>query len=387
MLELRVSGSAFHSVLPCRGGVIARWGVQAYAGAQTNTHCSRHIVTHNSLPSPVLRRSFLGKQVVSRFSHYAPFSRTFHTTVSAAPESSSSSQLSPVEKAASTDDFGTNGTNGSNNQPSVNGSAFFIVSSDVDSGYVTGHTSSRAVIQDDSALSKKNLVYLVLCGIFFTNAIMGELTGGKFFQLGPFMLSIGTLQWPVVFLTTDLLNEYFGGEGVKAATYVAVGLLFYVFAVVFAGMSVPAAPGSPITDQVFQAAFGQSLWIIFGSVTAFFTSQLVDMSIFLLLKEKTGSKMLWLRATGSTIFSQMIDSFIVGALAFWLPGKFTFTQFISTAATGYTTKLILAVAFTPLIYAAHALIDSYLGEELAHDLVEHNHPLKHHHSDEMDSSS
>ena len=63
--------------------------------------------------------------------------------------------------------------------------------------------------------SKKDLVYIILAGIFITNAVVAELIGGKLIYVGPYLMSIGILPWPVVFVTTDLINEYFGQKGVK----------------------------------------------------------------------------------------------------------------------------------------------------------------------------
>ena len=63
--------------------------------------------------------------------------------------------------------------------------------------------------------SHRDIVYLTLAGLFITNTILGELPGGKLFTFNPFTLSIGVIPWPVVFIATDLINEYFGREGVR----------------------------------------------------------------------------------------------------------------------------------------------------------------------------
>ncbi len=170
--------------------------------------------------------------------------------------------------------------------------------------------------------SKKDLVFIILAGIFITNAVTAELIGGKLIQIGPFVMSIGILPWPIVFLTTDLINEYFGKQGVKKLSYITAGLIAYSFLVLFLAISIPAAKGiSPVNDEQFYAVFGQSMWIIVGSIIAFLVSQLIDVTVFSYFKNKTGNKMIWLRTTGSTIISQLFDSFIVLGIAFWLPGK------------------------------------------------------------------
>ena len=213
--------------------------------------------------------------------------------------------------------------------------------------------------------SKKELVFIILAGIFITNAVTAELIGGKLIQIGPFVMSIGILPWPVVFLTTDLINDYFGKEGVKKLSYITAALIAYSFILLFLAITIPAARGiSPVNDEQFKAVFGQSMWIIVGSIIAFLISQLIDVYIFSYFKKKTGNNKIWLRATGSTIISQLFDSFIVLGIAFWLPGKINTETFVSSALTGYTFKLGTAVLLTPIIYLGHYWIQKYIKEDL-----------------------
>jgi len=218
--------------------------------------------------------------------------------------------------------------------------------------------------------TRRDIVYLALAGFFVTNAILGEVTGGKLFTFGVFTLSIGVIPWPVVFIATDLINEYFGREGVKRLTLMTIALIVYAFVVLFLAMQVPAASFSPVNDAQFQAVFGQSLWIIVGSVTAFALSQLVDVGVFWLVRHRTGGRFLWMRATGSTVVSQLIDSIVIIGIAFWLPGKVKTSEFLQVAASNYSFKLLIAVGVTPLLYAGHAAIDRFLGIEEAHQLIE-----------------
>ncbi len=218
--------------------------------------------------------------------------------------------------------------------------------------------------------TRRDIVYLALAGFFVTNAILGEVTGGKLFTFGVFTLSIGVIPWPVVFIATDLINEYFGREGVKRLTLMTIALIVYAFVVLFLAMQVPAAVFSPVTDAQFKAVFGQSLWIIVGSVTAFALSQLVDVGVFWLVRHRTGGRFLWMRATGSTVVSQLIDSIVIIGIAFWLPGKVKTSEFLQVAASNYSFKLLIALGTTPLLYAGHAAIDRFLGIDEAHQLIE-----------------
>lgn len=211
--------------------------------------------------------------------------------------------------------------------------------------------------------SKKNSVFIILAGIFITNAVVAELIGGKLIQVGGFTLSIGILPWPIVFLTTDLINEHFGKSGVRKLTFLTVGLIAYAFLILLVGMRIPATSFSPVSNHQFTAVFGQSMWIIIGSLIAFVVSQLLDVAIFWKFKQFTGDKHIWLRATGSTVISQLIDTFIVLGIAFYLPGKITLNEYLSMGFTGYFAKLLIAIALTPLIYMGHQLIRNYLKEE------------------------
>lgn len=204
--------------------------------------------------------------------------------------------------------------------------------------------------------SFRSLIFIVLSGFFICNAITAELIGGKLIQLGPFTLSIGILPWPFVFLCTDLLNEYFGKEAVKKLSYLTSILIIYAFVIIFLAISVKAASFSPVNDEQFLAVFGQSLWIIVGSIIAFLVSQLVDVYVFTRLKVRFMGKYIGLRATLSTMVSQLIDSFIVLGIAFLLPGKISLTQFINLGFTNYSFKLIIAVLLTPAVYALHSLL-------------------------------
>ena len=218
--------------------------------------------------------------------------------------------------------------------------------------------------------SKKDLVYLILAGLFVCNAILGEVLGGKLFQVGPYVISMGVIPWPIVFVTSDLINEYFGKTGVKKLTFLTVGLILYAFLIIFIAIEIPAASVSPVQDREFSIVYGQSLWIIVGSVIAFVVGQLVDVLVFWLFRERTGARHLWLRATGSTAVSQLIDTWIVLGIAFWLPGTLSTSDFLNLAFTNYTYKFVIAVALTPLIYIAHHAIDNYLGKKESDKLIQ-----------------
>jgi uncharacterized integral membrane protein (TIGR00697 family) len=119
--------------------------------------------------------------------------------------------------------------------------------------------------------------------------------------------------------------------------------------------------------------FGQSGWIIVGSMTAFLISQLVDVTVFHQIRRALHGRHIWARATGSTIVSQLIDSFVVIYIAFYLPtllGKpgVTAAVALDISLSSFAYKVGVAIALTPLIYVAHWAIEAWLGHERAEQL-------------------
>lgn len=215
--------------------------------------------------------------------------------------------------------------------------------------------------------SRKDIIYVILAAIFVTNAVLAELIGGKLIEINlfsfKFIMSIGILPWPIVFITTDIINEHFGRNGVKKLSFITAALIAYCILILFIGTKIPAfVTKGTVNDGQFYAVFGQGIFIMVASLIAFVVSQLIDVSIFWFLRNKTGKKMIWLRSTGSTVISQLIDSFIVSGIAFWMTGKITTAQYINMSTTGYVFKLIVAIVLTPLIYLGHYLIEKYVHE-------------------------
>lgn len=247
---------------------------------------------------------------------------------------------------------------------------------------------------------KRTNLFIVLSGIFLTNAIIAEVVGVKIFSfetligvapaqiqlLGEFVLDFnltaGVMIWPVVFITTDIINEYFGKAGVRRISFLTAAFIAYVFVVIWIVTDLPPAAfwlevngtdpeGNYFNiNTAFSTIFRQGLGIIIGSLTAFLLGQLVDVFTFQWLRKITGSSKIWLRATGSTLVSQFIDSFVVLGVAFYVFGNWSFNQVIAVGIINYIYKFFVAVLLTPLIYLAHYLIDNYLGKELSEQMVE-----------------
>jgi len=247
------------------------------------------------------------------------------------------------------------------------------------------------------------ILYIVLGTFFIGNAICAEFMGSKIFSLEgslgirpfhlwilgndfSFNLTAGVLLWPVVFVMSDIINEFYGHEGVKFLSYLGVGMIAYAFIMFFGAIMLKPAEfwqfsktqsGIPDLSLAFNNIFGQSLGIILGSLIAFLVGQIVDVTIFHRIKLHTGEKWMWLRSTGSTLISQIFDSFIVLFIAFYfyprlVPGQmdhpWSFSLVLSIGIGNYIYKFVLAIAMTPVIYWVHYGIERYLGHDLAKEL-------------------
>ncbi|AEA44298.1 queuosine precursor transporter [Fluviicola taffensis] len=213
--------------------------------------------------------------------------------------------------------------------------------------------------------TRKEIAFMVMAGIFITSAIVAELISAKLVYMGSYLAPMiaGIVPWPVVFLLTDVMNEYFGKQAVRRLSWITTGLIAFCFFIVYVAVQLPTAEGSWLSDKEFAKAFGGSLWIMIGSICAFIVSQLLDVQLFHFFSKLTKGKMIWLRSTGSTVVSQLVDSFIVALIGLYLSGAYPLKMVLVLAITGYLTKLVIAVCLTPLVYLMHYLAKSILGEK------------------------
>jgi uncharacterized integral membrane protein (TIGR00697 family) len=247
---------------------------------------------------------------------------------------------------------------------------------------------------------KPTRLFIILAGLFIANALIAELVGTKIFSLEktigiePFKLSFfgerfsfnltaGVLLWPVVFIMTDIINEYYGPKGVRFLSFLTIGLIVFAF-LMFTG-AIRLHPADfwatnnykdvPDSNAAFSGIFGQSQAIIVGSLIAFLIGQLLDVFIFHKIKKATGEKQIWLRATGSTLVSQFIDSFVVLFIAFYIAPRisgttapWSFALVMAICVGNYIYKFLVAVILTPVIYLVHGWIEAYLGKTVAHQM-------------------
>lgn len=258
--------------------------------------------------------------------------------------------------------------------------------------YYFAHMENIKVVHN-----KASRLFIFLAGFFIANALIAEFIGVKIFSLEktfgfePFTLHIfgetlsfnltcGVLLWPFVFILTDVINEYYGKRGVRFLSFLAVGLISYAFLMIFLGIKVAPADfwittkqseGIADMNNAYGAVFGQGLRIILGSIVAFLVGQVVDVYIFHRIKQMTGEKSIWLRATGSTVVSQLIDSYVVLFIAFYGQEGWSTVLILAVGVVNYIYKFTMAVLLTPLIYILHGIIDKYLGDDLAKELKDY----------------
>jgi hypothetical protein len=177
---------------------------------------------------------------------------------------------------------------------------------------------------------------------------------------------------------TDIINEYYGPKGVRFLSLLTVVLIVFAFVMFSGAIALYPADfwalnyykGVPDSNAAFSGIFGQSQAIIVASLIAFLLGQLLDVFVFHKIKQATGEKQIWLRATGSTLVSQFVDSFVVLFIAFYVAPRITgnvdpwsITQVMAICVGNYIYKFVVAVVLTPVIYLVHYFIERYLGSE------------------------
>ena len=236
--------------------------------------------------------------------------------------------------------------------------------------------------------SRSTRLFVILTAFFVGNAVVAEFVGVKIFalektfglppfgwnlfgQAGSLSFTAGVLIWPIVFILTDVINEYFGRRGVRLISYAAIAMIAYAFLFAYASIHLSPADwwvtvngdrGVPDMQAAYANVFGQGLWTIGGSITAFFVGQIIDVNIFHRIRKLTGDRWIWLRATGSTAFSQFVDSFVVLYIAFVLgPQQWPIGLFLAVGTVNYAYKMTMAVLLSPLLYLSRNQIEKYLG--------------------------
>jgi len=258
------------------------------------------------------------------------------------------------------------------------------ISSDTDNLSSLKSSSQRASFVAKSTevttpydLSPQQLVYVVLTSIFVTCLLVADVIGVKLFEIPlPFEIlghktvehTCGMLTFPITFILGDMINEYFGPKAAKNTVYIGLAMSILVFFVMNVAQAMPYLDKPfNVSKESFDAIFGSAKLMYIASVFAYLIGSLSDIWLFGIIKKATKGKLLWLRATGSTVISQILDSFVVSYIAFSLGKSLnglppaSMNEVLNIAATGYGLKFLLAASLTPMLYVLKNVMTESFG--------------------------
>ncbi len=212
-----------------------------------------------------------------------------------------------------------------------------------------------------TALSASQRLYVALAVTFVACLILGDVIGGKAVatSLGP--VSVGLIPFPVTFLLTDIVNDFYGRSGARFLTVLGFCMAVLAWLILQVTTVMPIDKGSYFQQAEYAKIFGGSAQLFVASMVAYLVGQFLDIYVFQWWKALTQSRHLWVRATGSTVLSQLVDTAAINVI-FW---KWTANQswgwIFAKIVREYGIKVVIAFALTPFVYALHSLIVRGLG--------------------------
>jgi len=162
--------------------------------------------------------------------------------------------------------------------------------------------------------------------------------------------TLGNIVYASSFLVTDILSENYGKK--EAAKAVKIGFFSLISMTLLMYLALKFVPSSEdFAHESLTTIFGIMPRIALASLTAYLISQTNDIWLYGLIKRKfPAERFIWLRNNGSTMVSQLIDTFIFSFIAF--TGVFPWDVFWQIFWTTYLLKWVVAAADTPFIYIA-----------------------------------
>jgi uncharacterized integral membrane protein (TIGR00697 family) len=225
-----------------------------------------------------------------------------------------------------------------------------------------------------ATMTATHTLFVCLVAIFVSCLLLGDIIGGKTIPtpLGP--ISVGILPFPVTFLLTDVVNDFYGRRGARFLTLVGFGMAVLAWIFLQIGTALPAHPSTYYSQEEFSKIFGGSAQLFVASMVAYLLGQFLDIHVFQFWKALTQSRHLWLRATGSTLLSQIVDTAVINVIFWTWTVASDPTSFLGKMSPGerwgwvfakigreYGIKLLVAVLLTPAIYAIHGAVVRGLG--------------------------
>ena len=210
-------------------------------------------------------------------------------------------------------------------------------------------------------LSGAQKLYVYMGAIFVACLLLGDIIGGKTLAtpLGP--ISVGIIPFPVTFLLTDVVNDFYGRKGATFLTWLGFFMALLAYVVLQVSTWLRPDPSTYFTQAEFAKVFGGSAQLFIASIVAYLIGQILDIHVFQFWKALTQSKHLWLRATGSTILSQIIDTVTINVIFWrWTASK-DWGWIGAKAGREYGIKLVVAILLTPAVYAVHTFVVKVMG--------------------------
>jgi uncharacterized integral membrane protein (TIGR00697 family) len=206
-------------------------------------------------------------------------------------------------------------------------------------------------------------LFIYLGAVFVSCLLLGDVIGGKIIRtpLGP--ISVGIIPFPVTFLLTDVVNDFYGRRGARFLTLLGFYMALIAWALLQVTTLMPADASTYFTQHEYAKVFGGSAQLFVASMVAYLIGQFLDIHVFHFWKAMTQSRHLWLRSTGSTVFSQAVDTVTINIIFGRVTAGWGWSFIGAKIGREYVIKFVVAVALTPVVYALHGAIVRGLGIE------------------------
>ena len=190
--------------------------------------------------------------------------------------------------------------------------------------------------------------------------VLGNMLGNKSTELGPFIVTLTVLSFPVTFLTTDLLNEYCGRAVTRRVTFLALVSVALAFALIEIARFIPAAPNTHLPSGAFDHVLAVPGVHVIALLSGYGFGQLTDIRVFHRLRQLSGGRHLWMRVVGSTASGEMVDGLVVSAFLIVAPaslvGRTPAATLLDVTWNQAVVRMAIMVALLPLLYCFRRLV-------------------------------
>ena len=212
---------------------------------------------------------------------------------------------------------------------------------------------------NNTDISTSMKLYVILCTLFSTIIITGNLIFQKFIIISIFSysleISVGVLLYPLTFLISDLVTEFYGKVSAKLMVKIAAFCSLVILGLVSLSDLLNATEWSVVDNDIFHIVFNAYGIGAIASIIANYFGQITDIHAFSYIKFLTKGKHLWLRNNVSTILGQIVDSILVISILCFFD-IISWKQFLIVFLSSLSFKVIAALLDTPICYLGYYLI-------------------------------